>query len=148
MEVNPGFFRYSLWPLFFFHLHRSPFPRPNYVHWTETPPLTSSSPTFPVLSLSRLRKEEIRVEVEDSKYMVIRTELCDTGAGTEEDAAERMRFRSFNRKFRLPVHVDMDGITARYEDRVLTVTVPRLFRQPQIDCLGLDQAFKPLAPAA
>ncbi|KAJ3705287.1 hypothetical protein LUZ61_008992 [Rhynchospora tenuis] len=143
MEVHPNAFRYSLWPLFFFHLQHSPFPPPNYVHWTETP----TSHLF-AADLPGLRKEEIRVEVEDSKYMVIRTELCDTGAGTEEDAAERMRFRSFNRKFRLPVRVDMDGITARYEDRVLTVTVPRLFRQTLIDCLGLDQAFKPLAPAA
>ncbi|KAJ4813208.1 15.4 kDa class V heat shock protein [Rhynchospora pubera] len=89
-----------------------------------------------------------RSEVEDSMYMVIRTELCDTSPGTEEDAAERMWRRSFNRKFRLSVRVDMDGIMARYEDWVLTVTVPRLFRQPQIDCSSLDQAFKSLAPAA
>ncbi|KAJ1700901.1 hypothetical protein LUZ63_000680 [Rhynchospora breviuscula] len=143
MEVHPNSFRYSLWPLFFFHLQRSPFPPPNYVHWTETP----SSHLF-AADLPGLRKEEIIVEVEDSKYMVIRTELCDTCAGTEEDASERMRRRSFNRKFRLPVRVDMDGITARYEDGVLTVTVPRLFRRPHIDCSSLDQALKSLAPAA
>ncbi|KAJ4801414.1 hypothetical protein LUZ62_052660 [Rhynchospora pubera] len=100
------------------------------------------------MNFEGLKKEEIRVELEDSKYMVIRTELCDAGTGTEEEAAERIRRRSFNRKFRLPVRVDMDGITARYEDGVLTVTVPRLFRQPQIDCTGLHQTCKPLAPAA
>ncbi|KAJ3705285.1 hypothetical protein LUZ61_008990 [Rhynchospora tenuis] len=143
MEVHPNSFRYSLWPLFFFHLQRSPFPPPNYVHWTETP----TSHLF-AADLPSLRKEEIRVEVEDSKYMVIRTELCDIGAGTEQDAAERMRRKSLNRKFRLPVRLNLDEITARYEDGVLTVTVPRLFRRPQIDYSGLDQTFKPLAPAA
>lgn len=88
------------------------------------------------------------MEVEDSKYMVIRTELCGTGTGTEEEEAERTRQRSFNRKFRLPVRVDLEGITARYENGVLTVTVPRLIRRPQIDCSGLDQALKSVARAA
>jgi HSP20 family protein len=99
-----------------------------------------------------LRKEEIRVEVEDFKYMVIRTELFSTGTGTDTstgtEEAERRKQRSFNRKFRLPVRVDLDGITARYEDGVLTVTVPRLIRPPQINCSGLDEALKSVARAA
>lgn len=84
--------------------------------------------------------------------MVIRTEFCNTGIGTEEEQEEekeeRMRQRSFNRKFRLPVRVNLEGITARYEDGVLTVTVPRLIRRPQIECSGLDQEVKSVARAA
>lgn len=86
--------------------------------------------------------------------MVIRTELCNTSIGTEEEQEEkkekeeRIRQRSFNRKFRLPVRVDLEGITARYEDGVLTVTIPRLIRRPQIECFGLDQEVKSAARAA
>lgn len=84
--------------------------------------------------------------------MVIRTELCNTGIGTEEqqeeEKEERMRQRSFSRKFRLPVRVDLEGITARYEDGVLTVTVPRLIRRPRIEYSGLDQEVKSVARAA
>lgn len=63
-----------------------------------------------------LKKEDIKVEVEDSIYLIIRTK-----AANEESEPTR----SFTRKFRLPGMVDMDGISASYRDGVLTVTVPR-----------------------
>lgn len=63
-----------------------------------------------------MKKEEIKVEVEDSNYLIIRTEAANES--TEP-------IRSFMRKFRLPGMVDMDGISACYRDGVLTVTVPR-----------------------
>lgn len=63
-----------------------------------------------------MKKEEIKVEVEDSSYLIIRTEAANE---TTEP------IRSFMRKFRLPGMVDMDGISASYRDGVLTVTVPR-----------------------
>lgn len=63
-----------------------------------------------------VRKEEIKVEVEDSKYLIIRTEAIDHSAVPP---------RRFARKFRLPTRVDVDGISAGYEDGVVTVTVPR-----------------------
>lgn len=56
------------------------------------------------------------MEVEDSSYLIIRTEAANE---TTEP------IRSFMRKFRLPGMVDMDGISASYRDGVLTVTVPR-----------------------
>lgn len=63
-----------------------------------------------------LKKEEIKVEVEDSRYLIIRTEAANE---TTEPT------RSFLRKFRLPGMVDMNGICASYRDGVLTITVPR-----------------------
>ncbi|XP_059438615.1 15.4 kDa class V heat shock protein [Corylus avellana] len=87
----------------------------NYVHWIETP----ESHIFSV-DLPGVRKEEIKVEVEDSTYLIIRTVAIDESS---EPA------KSFMRKFRLPGMVDIGGISAGYENGVLTVTVPRSFRR-------------------
>lgn len=66
-----------------------------------------------------VKKEEIRVEVEDSKYLIIRTEAA--AIESTEPA------KNFLRKFRLPDRVDVSGISAGYEDGVLTVKVPRSY---------------------
>ncbi|TVU38867.1 hypothetical protein EJB05_12262 [Eragrostis curvula] len=89
--------------------------QPNHVNWEETAAAHLFSANLP-----GVRKEDIRVEVEDARYLVIRTEL-DAAAQQEEE--ER---RSFARKFRLPGMVDADGISAEYAHGVLTVTVPRM----------------------
>nr|GMD92986.1 15.4 kDa class V heat shock protein [Ipomoea batatas] len=70
-----------------------------------------------------VEKEKIRVEVEDSRYLIIRTE----GGNNVDDESTPAATRSFMRKFRLPGMVDVDGISAGYRDGVLTVTVPRSF---------------------
>lgn len=94
--------------------------------------------------LAGVRKEEIKVEVEDSIYLIIRTEA----AAAEEESGEPAR--SFMRKFRLPGMVDVDGISAGYEDGVLTVRVPRsitrrgLFIHPA----DLPESLEVLARAA
>ncbi|KAK6917311.1 Alpha crystallin/Hsp20 domain [Dillenia turbinata] len=85
----------------------------NYVHWTETPESHIYTADLP-----GARKEEIKVELEDSKYLIIRTEAMD------ESTKPAIQFM---RKFRLPDRVDVDGISAGYEYGVLTVTVPRSF---------------------
>ncbi|XP_041989422.1 15.4 kDa class V heat shock protein-like [Salvia splendens] len=84
------------------------FPPRNYVHWTQTPESHLYSADIP-----GVRKEEIKVEVEDSRYLIIRTEAVAD--------------RSFSRKFRLPERVDVEGISAEYVDGVLTVKVPRSY---------------------
>ncbi|XP_020096035.1 18.8 kDa class V heat shock protein [Ananas comosus] len=53
--------------------------------------------------------------------MVIRTELLDDG---DDDNSERRL--GFMRKFRLPRLVNLDHISADYENGILTVTVPRM----------------------
>ncbi|BAT87449.1 15.4 kDa class V heat shock protein [Vigna umbellata] len=107
----------------------------NYVHWTETPQSHIFSADIP-----GVRKEELRVEVEDSRYLIIRTEAVDEST---EPA------RKFERKFRLPGRVDLDGISARYEDGVLTVTVPRSIRRGfYIDPADVSENLEVLAKAA
>lgn len=64
-----------------------------------------------------VKKEDIRVEVEDSVYLIIRTETENETTGEP--------VRCFMKKFRLPGMIDVNGISAGYEDGVLTVTVPR-----------------------
>ncbi|XP_008224808.1 PREDICTED: 15.4 kDa class V heat shock protein [Prunus mume] len=107
----------------------------NYVHWTETPESHIFSADLP-----GVRKEEIKVEVEDSIYLIIRTQRID-------EATEPSR--SFMRKFRIPGRVDLERISAGYEDGVLTVTVPRSLRRTfYIDPADVPERLEVLARAA
>ena len=84
------------------------------------------------------------MEVEDGRYLVIRTEM-DAG-----DADVDVRRSSFARKFRLPGMVDADGISAEYAHGVLTVRVPRMHTRawPVVSLLGPGPACDPVARAA
>lgn len=93
----------------------------NYVHWTETPECHIFSADLP-----GVRKEEINVEVEDSIYLIIRTQILDDD---DADGSSTETSRTFWRKFRLPGRVDIERISAGYEDGVLTITVPRSLRR-------------------
>ncbi|XP_019169296.1 PREDICTED: 15.4 kDa class V heat shock protein [Ipomoea nil] len=117
MEFPAGFHDPSSWHSFFNYHLLSPhhFLPENHVHWRETPESHIYSADLP-----GVEKEKIRVEVEDSRYLIIRTE-----GGNDDESMPATR--SFMRKFRLPGMVDVDGISAGYRDGVLTVTVPRSF---------------------
>lgn len=94
-----------------------------------------------MLAISGVKKEDIRVEIKDSMYLIIRTEAA---AESGEPG------RSFMRKFRLPSLVDTNGISAGYEDGVLIVTVPRSFvrRGFHIDPADSPERLELLARAA
>ncbi|KAG9454070.1 hypothetical protein H6P81_006974 [Aristolochia fimbriata] len=129
----------SSWPFFFAAPIIFPsFSTPeNYVHWTETP----ESHIYSV-DLPGVRKEEIRVEVEDSLYLIIRTERVEEGAEAP--------VRNFMRKFRLPERVDLVGITAELGNGVLMVTVPRVLttRSRLIDPANLPESSQVLVARA
>ncbi|CAF1711127.1 unnamed protein product [Brassica oleracea var. botrytis] len=110
-------------------------PQENRIRWSQSP----DSHTFSV-DLPGLRKEDIKVEIEDSIYLIIRTKTTEIS-----------QVRSLKRKFRLPESIDMIGISANYEDGVLTVIVPKrvlLRRSFFIDPSDVPQSLHVLARAA
>ncbi|KAK9151798.1 hypothetical protein Syun_010107 [Stephania yunnanensis] len=131
------FLIYQSLPWHFPYMEPLSFTPPNYVHWAETPESHIYTADLP-----GVRKEEIRVEVEDSIYLIIRTQAAG------EVATEPTR--NFTRKFRLPGMIDMAGITAGYEDGVLTVTVPRSVAPGRfrVDPSELPEQYEVLARAA
>lgn len=91
--------------------------------------------------MAGVRKEEIKVEVEDSTYVVIQTQAVDESSKPA---------KSFMRKFRLPGMIDVDGISAVHEYGVLTITVPRSFRRRgfYIDLADMPERLEVVARAA
>ncbi|ERN19638.1 hypothetical protein AMTRI_Chr02g214880 [Amborella trichopoda] len=120
----------------------------NHVEWRETPHAHVFSADLP-----GVRKEDIRVEVEDSLYLIIRTENQATDEMREEEGGERplMRRRRFMRKFRLPEGVNITQISAEFRDGVLSVNVPRLVslrERFRVDPSDVPDCHELLAPAA
>ncbi|KAK3188357.1 hypothetical protein Dsin_027918 [Dipteronia sinensis] len=113
----------------------------NYVHWTQTPESHIFSAELP-----GVRKEEIKVEVEDSKYLIIRTAAIDESSSSMITRPAM----TFQRKFRLPGRINIEGISAGYQDGVLTVTVPRSFTRKGffIDPADVPERLEVLARAA
>ncbi|PKU65516.1 15.4 kDa class V heat shock protein [Dendrobium catenatum] len=108
----------SPWPIFFPMplLFRAQSHANNNVRWIQTPDSYLLSADLP-----GVRIEEVRVELEDSRYLVIRTELSSAEGGDDRDR----RGKEFMKKFRLPAMVNVEGISAAYENSLLTVLIPR-----------------------
>ncbi|KAG0579044.1 hypothetical protein KC19_4G068100 [Ceratodon purpureus] len=92
------------------------------VDWKETP----SEHVFKA-DLPGLRKEDVRVQIEDGRTLSIsgqrqkeEVQKTDTWHRVERSSG------SFMRKFRLPESADLDHITAKVDSGVLTVVVPKV----------------------
>ncbi|XP_030454980.1 17.6 kDa class I heat shock protein-like [Syzygium oleosum] len=102
--------------------------------WKETP----ESHVFKV-DLPGLKKEEVKVEVEDGRVLQISGERRRE---QEEKAdkwhrVERSSGR-FARRFRLPENVKLDGVRANMENGVLTVVVPKAEeRKPEVKAIDI-----------
>ena len=91
------------------------------VDWKETP----QAHVFSV-DLPGLKKEDVKVEVEDGRVLQI------SGEKTKEQEQKDDRWHrierstgKFMRRFRLPENAKMDQVKAAMENGVLTVTVPK-----------------------
>ncbi|XP_020266170.1 16.9 kDa class I heat shock protein 3-like [Asparagus officinalis] len=92
------------------------------VDWRET----NTAHIF-VAELPGVRKEEVKVQVEDGNVLSISGEK----AKEEEDAGDtwhriERRTGSFHRKFRLPENARMEETRCSMDNGVLTVTIPKL----------------------
>ncbi|XP_038709834.1 17.5 kDa class I heat shock protein-like [Tripterygium wilfordii] len=91
------------------------------VDWKETPEAHVFKADLP-----GLKKEEIKVEIEDDRVLQIsgeksmeKEEKNDTWHRVERSSGK------FMRKFRLPENAKLEGVKASMENGVLTVTVPK-----------------------
>ncbi|XP_027066556.2 16.9 kDa class I heat shock protein 1-like [Coffea arabica] len=105
------------------------------VDWKETP----EAHVFKV-DLPGLKKEEVKVEVEDGRVLAISGER----AAEKEDKndkwhrVERSRGR-FTRKFLLPENAKVEEVKANMEYGVLTVTIPKQeVKKPEVRAIEIS----------
>eukprot|EP00475_Leptophrys_vorax_P027177 TRINITY_DN3874_c0_g1_i1.p1 TRINITY_DN3874_c0_g1~~TRINITY_DN3874_c0_g1_i1.p1 ORF type:complete len:124 (-),score=21.18 TRINITY_DN3874_c0_g1_i1:153-494(-) len=80
-----------------------------------------------VADLPGLRKEEVKVQVEDNNLLTISGERSrEVKEETEKFHRVERSTGKFLRRFRLPENVEVDKISASSENGVLTVTVPKM----------------------
>ncbi|XP_057523678.1 17.4 kDa class I heat shock protein-like [Amaranthus tricolor] len=103
------------------------------IDWRETPEAHVFKADLP-----GLKKEEVKVEVEDGKVLQI------SGERSRENREENEKWHrverssgKFLRRFRLPENAKMDEIKANMEHGVLTVTVPKV-QQRQSDIKSIN----------
>ena len=91
------------------------------IDWKETPEAHVFKADLP-----GLKKEEVKVEIEDDRFLQISGER-NVEKEDKNDTWHRVERSSgkFMRRFRLPENAKMDQVKASMENGVLTVTVPK-----------------------
>ncbi|KAK6935806.1 Alpha crystallin/Hsp20 domain [Dillenia turbinata] len=92
------------------------------IDWKETP----EAHVF-MADLPGLKKEEVKVEIEDERVLQIRGER-NFEKEDKNDKWHRIERGSgkFMRRYRLPENAKMDQVKASMENGVLTVTIPKV----------------------
>ncbi|XP_057536405.1 17.8 kDa class I heat shock protein-like [Amaranthus tricolor] len=107
------------------------------VDWKETP----EAHIFKV-DLPGLKKEEVKVEVEEGRILQISGERSKEQE-EKNDKWHRLERSSgkFLRRFRLPEHTKMDEVKANLENGVLTVTIPKVEqKKPEVKTIDISSA--------
>ena len=99
--------------------HRSPFKKPpvNIIESEQDYKLDFSVPGW--------KKENIKIEIDD-KILIVSGEV-QTEKTEENDKLKRREFKSesFKRSFVLPEEIDDSKIDGKYEDGILSITLPK-----------------------
>ncbi|XVF19956.1 hypothetical protein REPUB_Repub11eG0156000 [Reevesia pubescens] len=105
------------------------------IDWKETPAAHVFKADVP-----GLKKEEVKVEVEDDRVLQISGER-NVEKEDKNDTWHRVERSSgkFMRRFRLPENAKMDQIKASMENGVLTVSVPKLeVKKPDVKVIEIS----------
>ncbi|KAK1378805.1 18.1 kDa class I heat shock protein-like [Heracleum sosnowskyi] len=105
------------------------------IDWKETPEAHVFKADLP-----GLKKEEVKVEVEEGKVLQISGER-KTDKEEKNDKWHRMERSSgkFVRRFRLPENAKVDEVKAGMENGVLTVTVPKVeIKKPEVKSIDIS----------
>ena len=105
------------------------------IDWKETPEAHVFKADLP-----GLKKEEVKVEVEEDRVLQISGER-NVEKEDKNDKWHRMERSSgkFMRRFRLPENAKMDQVKASMENGVLTVTVPKEeVKKPEVKSIEIS----------
>ena len=75
--------------------------------------------------LPGMRKEDVTIEIEDGRLTLAGERTRPSGWEDAESHRWERTFGTFRRAFNLPRNVDAGAATARFEDGVLTLTLPK-----------------------
>ncbi|KAI9120969.1 hypothetical protein K1719_008002 [Acacia pycnantha] len=105
------------------------------IDWKETPEAHVFKADLP-----GLKKEEVKVEVEDDRVLQISGER-NVEKEDKNDTWHRVERSSgkFMRRFRLPENAKMDQVKASMENGVLTITVPKAeVKNPDVKAIEIS----------
>ncbi|KAJ7284287.1 hypothetical protein O6H91_Y340100 [Diphasiastrum complanatum] len=105
------------------------------VDWVETPEAHVFKADLP-----GLKKEEIKVQIEDGRTLQISGERKKEEVEKTDKWHRVERSRgSFLRRLRLPENAKVDEVKAKVEDGVLTVTVPKVeIPKPEVKAIDIS----------
>lgn len=77
------------------------------------------------LDVPGFRKEDIELEIKERHLHVSGTRATKERAEKDKVLRQERRFGKFHRAFALPDGIDEQGITAKFTDGVLEITIPK-----------------------